>query len=602
MKNVHWIFVSDWIMNHSENLTGIKFQRFSVIPNYIDEQNFAYSIKDPEQRKKIFMLRRYDDINKYAVDIAVRAILELSKKEIFSDLEFNIYGTGDSFDKLFSPLLAFSNIKFYRNFLTHEEIAEVHKHNGIGFFPTRYDAQGVSMCEAASSGLAIISSSNDAIKEFIPSLDGNIVETEDYFGYANQVEKIYKDKSYFLKLSKMCSMKVLRKCSFRQTISREIELFKKSVTRELNNSVVTSEKKRVTSNKILSVIVPSYNVQNFLRICVNSLLNHENRDNVEVLIVNDGSTDNTLEIAKELEKSWNLLGDNLVRVIDKENGGHGSTINIGIREVKGKYVRIVDSDDWVDSSDFSKLIEILKNEDSDLILTNYSEDRVGFESLLKQYPYEMLTPGIKYLLDDLCVKNSYGFNKWGPILATSTFKADLLKESDFYLTEKSPYVDMEFNMYSIRNIETVIYYDLDIYRYFIGRIGQTISRNSYMKNYLKHENILFKMIDYMSNESTMSKQKKDYVNSMLIDPMIRAQYLILRDYFRSPLKFKNFDSRLKQYPYYYHNTKSVNKLDILLGRKTGGLSVFFTPIYDTFSNNKFLDSLAVKFKKIILKK
>lgn len=602
MGNVHWIFVSDWIKMHSEELTGIKFQKFSIIPNFIDENNFSYQIKDLEQRKKIFMLRRYDDVNKYAVDIAVRAILELSRKDFFNDLEFNIYGTGNFFDTLFSPLLSFSNVKFYRDFLTHKEIGEIHKQNGVGFFPTRYDAQGVSMCEAASSGLAIISSCNEAVREFIPSVEGNIVETEDYLGYAAQIEKLYKDKKYFLKLSKMCSSKVLKKCSYKQTISKEIELFKKSTPPNLNNLTIPSEESRKTSQKILSVIVPSYNVQNFLKICVNSLLNHPNKNYVEVLIVNDGSTDNTLNIARELEKSWNLLGENLVRVINKENGGYGSTINVGIREVSGKYVRVVDSDDWVDSSDFNRLIDILKKEDSDLVLTNYSEDRVEFPYLLKQYPYEMLTPGIKYRLDDLCSKSSYGFNKWGPIVATSNFKAKLLRETDFYLTEKSPYVDMEFNMYSIRNIETVIYYDLDIYRYLIGRVGQTISRDSYIKNFLKHENILFNMIDYMSSKSTMSERKKDYVNSMLIDPMIGAQYLILRDYLKSPLKFKAFDLRLKKYPYYYYNSQSAHKLDILLGRKTGGFSILFTPIYNALSKNKFLDSLAVKLKKIILKK
>jgi len=600
MGNVHWIFVSNWIKEHSEELIGIKFNNFSIIPNFIDEENFSYLPKEYKQRNKIFMLRRYDDINKYAVDIAVRAIMELSKKDFFNNLEFNIYGTGDSHDKLFAPLLSFSNIHFYRDFLTHKEIGKVHKKNGVAFFPTRYDAQGVSMCEAAMSGLAVISSDNEAIKEFIPSVDGNILPTEDFHAYAKQIEKLYKDEKYFLELSEKCHEKVSKKCSFGETIAQEIKLLKQSKTGNSISNINPVEGSVVKKDKILTVIVPSYNVQDFLRTCVNSLLNHLNRDYVEVLIVNDGSTDNTLEVARQLEKSWNRTGENLVKIINKENGGHGSTINVGIKNSSAKYVRVIDSDDWVNSFDLANLIDVLKIEDSDLVLTNYSEDRVEYESLLKQYPYEMLIPGVKYNLNDLCNGDSYGFNKWGPILATSNFKTELLKKTGFALTEKTPYVDMEFNMYSIKNVESVTFYNLDIYRYFIGRSGQTISQNSYMKNYLKHENIIFNMVNYISQEKSFSKNKRKYIDNMLIGPMIRAQYLIIMDYFRSPRKFRLFDSKLKEYPYYY-NSESTHKLNILLGRKTGGFGVIFTPITNILAENKTLDQLAVSFKRIILK-
>lgn len=601
MKNVHWIFVSNWIKNRSQELLDIKFHNSSVIPNFVDEENFSYSPKPSNSRKKIFMLRRYDNINKYAVDIAVRAIVELSKKDFFKDLEFNIYGTGNVHDKLFSPLLNFDNIYFYRDFLTHKEIAKVHKQNGIAFFPTRYDAQGVSMCEAGMSGLAVLSSDNEAIKEFIPSVGGNIVDTEDYSAYAAEIEKLYRDEQYFSELSRKCHEKVSKECSFDKTVAKEIELFKQSKDMSLVSRTNLIEGNIEDKEKILTVIVPSFNVQDFLKICVNSLLNHPNRDYVEVLIVNDGSTDSTPEIARELEKYWNLLGRNLVRVINKENGGHGSTINVGIKECSGKYVRVIDSDDWVNSSDFANLIDILRKEDSDLVLTNYSEDRVESGSLLKQSPYGMLIPGVKYNLNDLCNNDSYGFDQLGPILATANFKAEVLKKADFKLTEKSPYVDMEFNMYSIKNVESVTFYDLDIYRYFIGRVGQTISEQSYMKNYLKHENILFNMISYISKEKHFSEEKKKYVNSMLIDPMIRAQYLIVKEYFKSPIKFRLFDSRLKEFPYYY-NSQSTRKLDILLARRTAGLSVIFTPIIKILANNQFLDKLAVRFKGIILRK
>lgn len=82
----------------------------------------------------MFFIRRFDDCNKYAIDLNVRAILELSKRKCFENMNFNIYGTGDTYDKLIEPLLKFKNVHFYREFLTHEEIAKKHKENGIAFF------------------------------------------------------------------------------------------------------------------------------------------------------------------------------------------------------------------------------------------------------------------------------------------------------------------------------------------------------------------------------------------------------------------------------------------------------------------------------------
>lgn len=133
-SNVHWIFVSNWIKQRSEELINIKFKNYDVIPNIIDSETFKYVEKNPEQRKNVFFIRRFDDCNKYAIDLNVRAILELSKRKCFENMNFNIYGTGDTYDKLIEPLLKFKNVHFYREFLTHEEIAKKHKENGIAFF------------------------------------------------------------------------------------------------------------------------------------------------------------------------------------------------------------------------------------------------------------------------------------------------------------------------------------------------------------------------------------------------------------------------------------------------------------------------------------
>lgn len=556
MENVKWIFVSKWIKERSEELLSIKFNRFEIIHNYINDKLFSPTKSESNfnDKTKIFILRRYDDTNKYAVDISVRSILELSKRKIFKKLEFNIYGSGDAYEKLLQPIKKFKNINFYPYFLAHDQIALAHKNNDIALFPTRYDAQGVSMCEAASSGLGIISSSLMPIKEFIPDI-GNLIPSEDYIKYADYIEKLALHPESIRKLSRSCSEKINNTCSFKKTIKKEFQLFnsEKQIIQKDSTNYLTSP---IESRPILTVIVPAYNISLYISKCVESLVNHPYGNLIEVIIINDGSTDDTKKVAANIAKYWNKNGLTIIRIINKVNGGHGSTINLGIQEAKGKFFKVVDGDDWVDTQNFAKLIQKLQNESADLIVHNYSEDFSKTNQLLKREIYNFLTPEIAYFFDDLCHGDSYGFGIWGPILATSAFKTSLLKDTNFSLMEKTPYVDMEFNAYAIENVKTIKYYDLDIYRYFIGREGQSISYNSYIKNYKKHETIIFNIIEYITKKN-LSNYKRNYIIDKIIIPMTLSQYIILYDYIKSIEKASFFNSKLALYPEIFNNQKLI---------------------------------------------
>ena len=124
----------------------------------------------------------------------------------------------------------------------------------------------------------------------------------------------------------------------------------------------------MTDLKKLSVIIPAYNAERFLAKCVASIA-EQTYENIEIIVVNDGSKDSTLKIAEEYENKY----PGSVIVIDKENGGHGSTINSSLIRASGKYYKIVDSDDWVETENLDKLVSILKNSDEDLIVNSYYE-------------------------------------------------------------------------------------------------------------------------------------------------------------------------------------------------------------------------------------
>ena len=559
--NVHWVFVSEWIKNHSEKLIGLSFKNSVVIPNFVDEENFNYVPKDPELRKKIFFVRRFENISKYAIDVNVRTILELSRRDFFNDLEFNIYGDGDHYDMIVAPIKDFPNVKLHRKFLTHTDISRVHKKNGIGLFATRYDAQGVSMCEAAMSGLAIVSSQNDAIAEFLPGEKGILCDTEDYVAYADLIEKMYRDEKYYLEVSETCHKKVYDKCCFDATIQKEIEM-----VRSISDYQAETLKPEKKGEKVLSVIIPSYNVSPYLYHGVYTMLEHRNGHKIQVIIVNDGSKDNTVEVAKRLQARYS---EDSVLIIDKENGGHGSTINEGLKVCTGKYIRCIDGDDWVNTKDFCRLIDVLELEEADIIVTDYSEDRAVENIVIPKRLYSFMVPGKHYNFDDLCFEG-YGFNEWGPIFATANFKREIIQNT-VRLSEKSFYVDMEFDAYSIAKANSIAYYPLDIYRYFIGRINQSISENSYKRNFKQHENVIFNLIRFYY-DSDISSTKKNYIRDKLILPMIVANYVILIQYLKSGKKYMYFEKKLSQYPEFYNHPHIATRMK-RFHRKTRGIFV-----------------------------
>lgn len=235
--NVSWVFVSEALKSRSEELLGIRFNRAHVIPNLVDEKAFRFEEKDPDLRKKVFLVRKFDNIATYAIDIDVACIVELSKRPFFSDMEFNLYGTGDFYDRLVDPLREFENVHLHRRFLSRDEIAQAHKEHGIALYATRFDSQGVSMGEAAMSGLAVVSSDIDAARCFLPTDLGLLCDVEDPVAYANAIERLYRDPDAFVSASRACHEKMYRLCRRGETVDKEIALIRGTGIRRLGRAL-----------------------------------------------------------------------------------------------------------------------------------------------------------------------------------------------------------------------------------------------------------------------------------------------------------------------------------------------------------------------------
>lgn len=294
-------------------------------------------------------------------------------------------------------------------------------------------------------------------------------------------------------------------------------------------------------NKILTITVPTYNVEKYLDRCILSLVNDESiLDLLDIIIVNDGSKDKSLEIAKKYEKQY----PNCIRVIDKENGGHGSTINVGLKEAKGKYFRILDSDDWVNIDDFPKYVKDLEKLDVDVVVTDYTLMRV-FSNEEVVIKYKIQKNKITKF-DDVDIESLYPdyFSN-----AASTFKTETLRKAGLYLDEKCYYVDMEYILLPIKEINDYIYLDYNIYRYFFGRANQSVNLDSFVKNRAMHEKVLKRLIDFYVNED-LSQIKHEYVKYILVF-LLNTHYNI---YTKAKLPDKKAKKEIKEFDKYLKKT------------------------------------------------
>ena len=219
---IKFIFVSDWMRRITEEDCGSKIKNYSIIPNPIDPVRFKFIQKEENHRRKVLLIRPFHN-KKYANDIAIEAIQKLSKTQFFDALEFTIYGKGKLFNNLVNKVAHLKNVKIYNDFVENKDIPVIHKDYGIFLCPTRQDAQGVSMCEAMSSGLVPISSNNTAIPEFL--LDGKtgfLTNSSDEI--AAKIEHLYNNPDEFLQMSEEASSSIRKISSSESVVMAELEL------------------------------------------------------------------------------------------------------------------------------------------------------------------------------------------------------------------------------------------------------------------------------------------------------------------------------------------------------------------------------------------
>ncbi len=221
--------------------------------------------------------------------------------------------------------------------------------------------------------------------------------------------------------------------------------------------------------KLLSIAVPCYNSSAYMRRCIDSLL--PGGEDVEIIIVNDGSKDNTADIAEEYRERFPSIV-----VVNKENGGHGSAVNAGIEHARGLYFKVVDSDDWVNQSAYIRILDTLKEllqdgKTIDMFISNYVYEKEG-EKRKKVMKYHHALPQEQIFT----WKDVRHFRVGQYILMHSViYRTNLLRECGLKLPEHTFYVDNIFVFNPLPYVKTMYYLDVNFYRYFIGREDQSVN-------------------------------------------------------------------------------------------------------------------------------
>lgn len=306
-------------------------------------------------------------------------------------------------------------------------------------------------------------------------------------------------------------------------------------------------------SKELSISIAAYNMEKYIAETLDSIVSCNSLDQLEVLIINDGSKDNTTNIVKQYVDRF---PDTFI-LIDKANGGWGSTVNSGLGRATGRYFKLLDGDDLLQNID--DFIECIKGIDADVIITPYMTflEENGLEDIHgvvnnKQLNQVQDIDSVRF--DDIIAMHS------------CTFKTECIKNK-YAITEHCFYTDVEYVLKSMLNVSSIAFIDIPLYRYRIGRAGQSVSADGYRKHFAEHLKVLMGLLQIY--KSSRLSGTIDEVFKRQITNMVDHQYyifLVLEPTAEHAEMMKDYDKLIKkEYSEFYPTKRSRVKVFRLFG-------------------------------------
>ena len=275
--------------------------------------------------------------------------------------------------------------------------------------------------------------------------------------------------------------------------------------------------------KYISFAIPCYNSAAYMDRAVESIL--KGGEDVEIIIVNDGSKDDTSKIAHEYEEKYPTI----VRAVDKENGGHGDAVNAGLDHAEGKYFKVVDSDDWVDEEALYKILDVLKKFEEeekqvDMLLANYVYEKEGMEHK-KVIEYKNVLPQ-----EEIFGWNDVKHFHLGQyiLMHSVIYRTQMLKNCGLELPKHTFYVDNIFVYYPLPYVKNLYYMNLDLYHYFIGRSDQSVNEQVMIGRVDQQIKVNKIMIDQYDLRMIQNPKLRKYMTSYLDIMMTVSSIMLIR--------------------------------------------------------------------------
>ncbi len=255
--------------------------------------------------------------------------------------------------------------------------------------------------------------------------------------------------------------------------------------------------------KILSVIIPAYNCEKVIDKCIGSFLSSPCFEKIELVIVNDGSSDTTPDVVTAYCESH---PDN-IKLISQENKGHGGALNTGCAAATGKYLKAVDADDWVVTENLEAFISFLESTESDVVLTHHFTTDISSGEIKrwKSYPEQF---GVAYSFEEI-MNQPYNFDR-SLTFHGITYNTAFYKENSILLSEHVFYEDHEFATIPCCHAKSITPLDLFIYNYRIGDVTQSVSKENQLKRISHTESVLDRLTDEFYEINGLSEAAKQY--------------------------------------------------------------------------------------------
>ena len=275
--------------------------------------------------------------------------------------------------------------------------------------------------------------------------------------------------------------------------------------------------------KFISFAIPFYNSEDYMSHAIESIL--PGGEDVEIIVVNDGSKDGTSEIAHEYKNKY----PNIVRVVDKDNGGHGDAVNSGLSHATGKYFKVVDSDDWVDEDSLHKILEFLKeleeeDKEIDMLISNYVYEKEGAAHKKCIHYRNVLPQDEVFTWDDV---GRFRLDQY-ILMHSVIYRTSMLKLSQMTLPKHTFYVDNIYVYYPLPYVRKIYYLDVDFYRYFIGREDQSVNEKVMISRIDQQIFVTKTMIDMYHLKNISSKKLRHYMVNYLAIMMTVSSILMIR--------------------------------------------------------------------------